>query len=434
MKRSCFAASVLALGFILSLFSCFMPGSTSCLAVTAPGSQTNVVVNGVKLGAGPFSCETLGTEVPEIRCGTNGLYKVYVKNRPPPNLDAGQYTVGTGSEHPAGPDQSALTGGGGGYPESSFLTIRVYNRDLEPTKLGIEYVQGSDAPQFHEPTEGYQLGSLGSYVVIQADGGTVTPIGPAGFPTGFATTYEIPAPVNLQVTQVVNVNGTTYEDSTVEVTTRVKNTGANDVKIGIRYRWDLAIGYDDGPTLQPYMDEVPAGGVLETEVEYAAPQFVMYRLVDNDMNPEPPTYHVFATNTGPSWVRPKPTPPAVFKYSCFYKSVSPVFESPITPNLCIASTADSCCGNFNGGDAVILYYVGQTEGEAITVKAGEEYQMSESLLVTSKKDEVPPHPEPPHPPAPVPALSGISMISFTALLIGIAAIFLSRKRKCEGRP
>lgn len=439
MKRFCFLAIVLLLGVVVSPLSHSGPGIASCWAGIGSPTQKSGSVDSSTLRGAPMVCGLPGSG---ISCGTNGIYKVYVIDGT--GVWAGQYTVATGESHPAGPDLSVLSGGDGGLPWTSYLTVRVYNPGFQPPCpkppcVGVEYIQDSDNLQDHLPDDGYSLESLGQYATIQPDGRTVIPIGPADAPTGFQTTYELKTPQasdNMIIVQVVNVNETTYEDSTVEVTTTVKNTGTTDLKIGIRYRWDLQVGLDDGPTLQPgNLNEdkfVPiVSPPLVNEVEYSKPLYVMSRIVDNDVNPNPPTYYVFATNTGPDWVRPKPTPPALFQYACFYRSYDYAFDlhPPIDPSFCIALNSCGTCTLGRGGDSVILYYFGETPAQAIIIKPGETYQVSESLCLSPTKEP----PPGPHPPTVVPALSSLAMIAFFILLAGIYAVFMGRKRKREGR-
>ncbi len=433
MKRFCFPATLLLLCLVIGLLPLSAPIVAPCWAGNSPALHKISGPDSIRLGDNQYVCDPVD---PRTSCATNGFYKVYVFNNTDPW--AGQYTVTTGVLHPAGPDLNVLAAGG--FPGTSYLTLRVYSGpNSQPPSLGTEYIQASANPQDHLEDPGYSpLKSLGPYVVVQPGGKTAIPIGPTGFPTGFQTTYKLsttgtpPAPDNMTIVQVVNVNGTTFEDSTVEVTTRVRNTGTADLNVGIRYRWDLAVGNDDGPTLQPYNDK-PLGNILIDEKQYVNPLFVMYRIADNDMNPNPvpnpPTYYIFATNTGPDWVRPKPTPPALFQYACFYGSSFYAFDYHVDPSLCIASVECSTCTPFKGGDSVILYYFGETADQPVTVKAGEEVQVSESLLVTSEPEP----PPPPHPPMVVPALSGLAMIGFFVLLTGIYAVFMSRKRKREDR-
>lgn len=52
-------------------------------------------------------------------------------------------------------------------------------------------------------------------------------------------------PDALTIVQDVNVHGTTFETSTVEVTTTITNNAGAPVALGLRYLWDTQIGIDD---------------------------------------------------------------------------------------------------------------------------------------------------------------------------------------------
>jgi hypothetical protein len=379
----------------------------------------------------------------------NGFYKVFVVDSL--NVFSGEYSVTTGAQHPAAidgnctffsADGNCSLLNGGEFPGTSFNTIRSYTTHTE-------YIQDTNGSQFHTPSPGYTLVSLGPYSVVQPDGRTVEDIidPVSGAVTGLRTTYVLPGanpppgqnPTNdaLTIIQVVKANGTTLYRSWVEITTTVINSGADPVRIGIRYRWDLQIGDDGGPTLQPIN---PDGTVWTTEKQFIKPRFEMFRIVDNDMNPfpppdsNPPTYYVFGTNTGPDWIRPLPTFPDVLQYVCFFPSPVPAFVDPVNECVDIANYDNCCCGAPHGGDSVAEYFFGYLPSDnstIITLPAGSEQMVSESLLLTDKHNPLPPNP--PHPPITVDALNSPAMVSFFMLLVGIYVVLVGMKRKQERR-
>ncbi len=101
---------------------------------------------------------------------------------------------------------------GDGEPATSFNTIRSYNSNTD-------YVQQGGKTSVN-PT------------VLLDPFGTVTPLDT----TGFRTTYSLLGLSNsvdtMTIVQDVKVNGTTFEDSTVEITTTIINNGSNTLSAG----------------------------------------------------------------------------------------------------------------------------------------------------------------------------------------------------------
>src|SRR5262245_48965329 len=148
----------------------------------------------------------------------NSIYRIY-------GDATGRYTITTGPNHPAGGGLNVLFGDG--KPGTSFNTIRSYTTNTD-------YTQSATASSSNSI-------SLAQFATVTANG-TI----------GIRTTYQLPGPPAtpdaLTIIQELNVNGTTFDDSAIELTTTVINNGASMVEIGIRYLWDYEIGNDDGPT------------------------------------------------------------------------------------------------------------------------------------------------------------------------------------------
>ncbi len=289
----------------------------------------------------------------------NDFYRVHVQD----SGNVGLYTVTTGPLHPAGAGLDVLFENG--PPATTFNTIRSHTS-------GTDYVQKPSSSS--NPT--VVLGAFGS----------VVPIGT----TGFRVTYTLPGPPQtpdaLTIVQDVNANGTTFTDSTVEVTTSVRNDGASPVAIGIRYLWDFRIGNDDGPTFQEFN---PLGAVRIHEAKFASPVFEFYSIVDNDINAAPPTFNVFGTVTGPGSVSPRPTAPDVLKYVCWQTAFPLAWDYTVNPLRDIATTASDCRG-FAGGDVAVLYYFGEPAANAIVIPPGETRSVSASLLAVPPRPNQPP--------------------------------------------
>lgn len=311
----------------------------------------------------------------------NGFYTVYVED----TSGVGLYTATTGPLHPAGNGLNVFFGDG--FPGTSYNTIRSYTS-------GTDYVQSISGP-------------TSSNTVVALDPfGSVTTIGS----TGYRTTYVVSGADDLTIVSDVNVNGTTFEDSTIEVTTTVTNDGAQSVDIGIRYLWDYQIGIDDGPTFQ----EINPNGIVRIlESEFSSPGFVQYRIRDNDSNPFSPTFLVFGTVTGPPAVVPTPTAPDLLQYACWPVAFGSAFDHTVDPLRDIGTPASPCTNI--GGDSAVNYYFGDDAGSAITLGAGEDVTVSASVFLLPSPYALS-----------VPVASGWGLAALAGLLLGSILLALRR--------
>jgi hypothetical protein len=306
----------------------------------------------------------------------NAFYRVYVQDLHPFGL--GLYTATTGPAHPAGSSRSLLFGDG--LPGTSFTTVHSYT-------TGTDYLQ-------------FLLDSFG----------TVTPIGTIGA----RTTYVLPGPPTtpdaLTIVQDVKVNGTTYADSSVEVTTTVTNNGAAPVALGIRYLWDLLIGMDDGPT---FLAAHPNTALLTTEGEFLAPRFESFRATDNDVNPAPPTYDVFGTVTGPAGVLPPPTAPDLLQYVAWDSAFGTAFDYTVDAARVVAISGQ-------GNDSAVLYFFGHDSASAITIPASGQATVSASLFAQPSRSSAP-------------ALTRVGLFFLCVVLaaVGVAAVSRQRAGTCH---
>lgn len=315
----------------------------------------------------------------------NAFYRVFVEDNAGSG-GLGLYTATTGPDHPAGAGLNVLYGNG--FPGTTFNTVR-------------SFTSNTDYPQ----TGGT---SSSNPIVLLSPYGAVAPIGS----TGFRATYTLPGPPTtpdaLTIVQDVNVNGLAFLDSTVEVTTSVTNTGDGAVAIGIRYLWDFQIGDDDGPT---FMQRSPFGPVLVDETEYFFPAFESYRVQDNDVNPNPPTFDVFGTVTGPPTVYPPPTQPALLKFADWPLSDDTAFDYTIDPNRNIADVG------LGSNDSDVLYYFGHNLDSAILIAPGATATVSASLFLTLPQPVT----------SPVPTMSALAFIALGAALAAGGALFAGRR-------
>jgi len=288
----------------------------------------------------------------------NAIYRVHVQNNP--LLGTGLYTFTTGPEHPAGPGQNILFGDG--VPTTSFNTIRSYTSDQDYVPVGLLAL-----------IPGTRSISLS---------GTVAPIGL----TGFRTTYRLTdQPDELTIISEINVNGTQFEDSFIEVATTVINNGSAPVAIGIRYLWDFKIAEDDGPTFQ---ERNPDGAVRRTEASFPAPPAEQYQIQDNDINPGPPTFSVFGTISGPKAM--KPARPDVLQFACWTDAVRTPFGYRVEPTRDITTDGVPCQQEgVRGGDSAVLYFFGSTRETALIIPPGGMQKVSASLGSTPSTGPTP---------------------------------------------
>lgn len=299
--------------------------------------------------------------------GGNSIYTVFVEDIP--GLGVGLYTARTGPSHPVtvstGSPQNVLFGDG--FPGTSFNTIRSYT-------TGTDYVQ-LIAPSPSPPFSAVSLDPA----ITPGIAASVTPVGS----TGFTTTYMLPGPPAtpdaLTIAQVVNVNGSTFDDSSIEVTTTVTNNGTTEtVRIGIRYLWDFQVGSDDGP---PFAERNPDAAPIVTEAEFVAPGFEFYRMQDNDINTPTPLFSIFGTVNGPTAISPTPTPPAIVQHVAWPLASATAFDYTTDPALDVATTSAPFRG-FAGGDNAVLYVFGPDDANAVVLSPGASITVSHSLFAS----------------------------------------------------
>jgi hypothetical protein len=182
------------------------------------------------------------------------------------------------------------------------------------------------------------------------------------------------------------VNGSTFEDSIIEVTTSVTNDGTQPVSIGIRHLLDFFIGGDDGPTFQ---ELGPAGPVRTTEVEFVEPSFAQYEITDNDVNVGAPTFSVFGSVSAPASNIPPPTVPDILQYVCWEKAFYSAFD--YAPSNAEVATDDISCDTTNtGGDSAVSYYFGSTPATALIIQPGQTRTVTTLVFSAPANASLPP--------------------------------------------
>ncbi len=277
----------------------------------------------------------------------NGIYDATVEDS---DNGMGLYTARTGDDHPVtistGDHQNVLYGGTIEYPSTSWLTVRSYTSETD-------YYNEDGSPG-----STFDTVQLDDYATVEATSATAT-----------RTTYWLNGnddPDALKIIQDVEVSGTTYENSFVDITTTVRNEGEEPVDIGIRYLWDWKIAEDDGPSFAQVM---PDGPTEVTEQTYTAPSFQYYRIQDND-EVDSPLFAVYGTTNGRM---PDSKSPDELMFVAWSNADDVTFDYTTDPTFDIASP--------DGGenDSAVLYFWGPDEESAITLDPGDAVIVSESL-------------------------------------------------------
>ena len=299
----------------------------------------------------------------------NSFYQVFVNANQGAGI--GQYTVMTGPSHPVTisthSPKNVLYGDG--TPGTSYNSF--YSYTTHTAYVATANFVAKPGLVVLDPT-------------VPGITATVTPLGTTGFRTTYVLAGPPQTPDKLTIVQDVDTHGTTFQTSTVEVTTTITNNGTAPVSMGLRYLWDTQIGEDDGPTFQPLSPDQP---VQLAEKSYVAPSFGFYRIQDNNGNATTPLFSVYGTVTQPSTVTPPPTPPDLIEDAAWPFSVDSSFVYVTDPEIDVSSQEGT-------DDNAILYYWGATQATAISLVAGGSKTFSESL-VSGEANAPPPFNQPP---------------------------------------
>ena len=174
----------------------------------------------------------------------------------------------------------------------------------------------------------------------------------------------------MTIVEVIDTHGTTFETSTVEVTTSITNNGTAPLAVGVRYLWDTQIGQDDGPTFQQFSPDAPA---IILEKSFPNPAFQFYRIQDNNGNTPTPLFSVYGTVSGPSSVTPAPTEPDLLVNADWSNSVDAPFAYTVNPSQDVSTDNGS-------NDNAVLYYWGPTQATAAAIAANATKSFSQSLV------------------------------------------------------
>jgi protein-arginine kinase activator protein McsA len=308
---------------------------------------------------------------PGVLCAGNGIYVVCVDVGGGFASQVGRYTVRTGPDHPV-PNRNILYGGEASAPGTSFNSIRSFTS-------GTTYVQGTTID-----------GATGL--------NTFAPVTVALGPTALRTIWQVIGVDNLQIVQDLRVNGSTYTDANIEVTTTITNLDASNKKLGIRYLWDYQIGNDDGLTFQAKRPDRP---VLIGEAQFSPIDFDYYASEDNELNGGSPLYTILGSALGPAGVIPAPTVPTHLVYGCWPLAFHTAFDYPLAAGRDVATTASTCedpvtheGSALRGGDSTTLYWWGRDEASALELGPGEEISKTALLFASLPNSPAPFEPQP----------------------------------------
>ena len=314
----------------------------------------------------------------------NDFYEIFIEDTTV-GAGIGLYSIRTDSLHPItlsppfnGARQDILAGGSIDKAGTSYLTVRSYNSNRD-------YVQ----TEFAASEPGFTTVWLDTTFISEEfdipPPGIVEPIGA----TGFRVTYSIPGLArldtneviidNLEITQLVNVHGRNFDDSWVEVTTVVKNLGAAEARVGIRYLWDLKVAGDDGPILMLK----PSGSLGRNEKSVSDFNFEFFVAEANDNLNEitPPAYNVYGSVLTPAVLVPEPRRPERLKQVSWPLAFLKAFTYETTPTLNVVDEPNPAIP-LTGGDNAILYYWGDSWESAMLVPRDDSIQVTQALIAT----------------------------------------------------
>ena len=288
----------------------------------------------------------------QVSIGGNGIYEVAV--------DAGgDYTARTGLMHPDRTAVNVFFGGSGYQPGTTWNSVRSYRSNDEWVLMDWFLVGPTPSP-------GFTCASADDVVTP-----TITPLRNAGgTQTGVQHVWRIQNSTdNLRIKQEVNVEGTTWEDSVVRVTTCVENLGTVTAPIGIRFMWDWEISTQDGPYMGIRPPSPPLEPYLDTEDDWPSPTFDNYE-ISNTQRPSmvSPFYRIGGTVNRPRMAL-GPTAPELVQFVSWPRMYATCFEY---------GTTGIVCGN---DDSAVAYYWGATPATAIQVAPGATYCATQYVFV-----------------------------------------------------
>jgi len=309
----------------------------------------------------------------------NDVYEIVLENTL--GNGVGLFTIRTGKSHPInnnfdGQRQNLLGGGSSGELGTSYLTVRCYS-------CSTDYVQSD----FIENEPGFKTVWLDEVLAQTNQLNAVQPIrNQAGDTTGYEVIYDLPGkPLTrgqMRLTQRLQVHGNTFNNSLVEVTAKVKNTGSEMLAVGIRYLLDLNVGGDDGAKV---IESALRNSLGKTETEFKKLNFGYFRAEANDSlrNLPPPEYQVYGSVITPRNLLQVGHQPTFLQQVSWPLAFLRPFTYQIHPTLTITEDARGTDpANRTGGDNAILYFWGETAGNAFKLAPGDSVQVTQGFFAT----------------------------------------------------
>jgi len=244
---------------------------------------------------------------------SNGIYKVTVKNN-------GSFRAYTDTEHPYWPNEDIFYDGTG---ETTYNTIRSFTSHTD-------YVL-SEIPSATDP----------GYNIIFTGPASNTALSGSSIQTTITLTKP-EYPDDLTIVQTIALHGTTFLNSTIEITVAVINTGSEPVLVGIRYFLDFDLGGYFGLSFQ---QKGPDGDVLNNERTFSPVPYQYYQTKNTTGSP---AMYILGTTLGPSSLTPIPTPPDQLEFADWDHAEDTAFTYNTTAHHC----SDGC----------VLYYWGNRGG------------------------------------------------------------------------
>jgi len=265
---------------------------------------------------------------------SNGILTVYIESQT--GYDgAGTYTICTGPNHPV-PNQDILQFGVDGDAWTSYNTIHIANLTLNVKK---DYITENDSSIIPYPS--YNL------IILDDFNPTVTILTPKRMVVQWIT------PEGLNITQDIEVLGSTAFDSYVRITMTIKNNnGTYSYNVGIRYLWDLKVACTDGSWLRTVN---PTSSWLNMEHTWYQPNFAHWEATDDPTNP---TLIVCGSITEPSTLSLQPTRPDNFTFATWGRDPAGLYDNAwsftIDPSRRVAGAdADSAVAYYWGPKALV---------------------------------------------------------------------------------
>jgi len=324
MKSSVRLLSVAAVGTL----AC---GGVGVAGAATPGhTTTKSTITAAQLKGGVLhKAHSLARRADALPAGGfgNGIFQVYQ------NADytagAGEFTVMTGPNNPAGPGHDVLYGDG--VPGTSYLIVRDINPD--PDVPPIDYVQGEMVTHDNEVS----LDGAPQDQTINGNS-TTTLWEPSGGPT---------------IRETVAITGTTAADSRVTVTTQIQDFNTTKHKYQIQYLWDTQIGADDGPVIQPLATAAeyhPFGPVVGLEQTTAA-DVGSLAVADNDGNAGAPTFAVATSGVDNPQAAPEQS-----EYVCWADAIfAPIGGYATDPTRNVSAPSSDCLNSAGQPDSAVEY-------------------------------------------------------------------------------